>query len=410
MAEISKQALQVANNTDFPDNNSGAITPSDLRSFNTNMIDSTVNQTTYTSDSGSFKSSITQLNSFTASQQPTFNALNAFTASQLSINTGYNAATYSLNVSVNTLNAEVDTIQLWTSSVNEIRFNSGVPQYATRWNFGGFISASFVPNVNGLIADINVLNDPSKLNTSSFNAYTQSQANNFSNYSASQAQWNNAATASITQLLSFSSSLDATYATDAQLAFVSSSLNNSIDSKLSTSSFNDYTSSQNAINNGYNTYTASVNSDLNSIHSATASLQSQTSALISKTGSYATTGSNVFSGSQTITGSVLGNVVPLSIASQTASMDLSKGNFFTLTLVSGSTTLLTASNIKAGQTINLLVTQASVGTGSLSYTSTFKFTPGNAYTASVSSSAKDIMTFITFDDSTIYASAIKNLV
>jgi hypothetical protein len=91
-------------------------------------------------------------------------------------------------------------------------------------------------------------------------------------------------------------------------------------------------------------------------------------------------------------------------------MDLSKGNFFTLTLVSGSTTQLTASNIKAGQTINLLVTQASVGSGNLSYNSTFKFTPGNQYTASISSSTQDILTFITFNNTNVYGSAIKNLV
>lgn len=44
MSELSKQALKVENNTQFPDNNSGAITPSDLRAFNVDMIDSTVNQ------------------------------------------------------------------------------------------------------------------------------------------------------------------------------------------------------------------------------------------------------------------------------------------------------------------------------------------------------------------------------
>ena len=72
--------------------------------------------------------------------------------------------------------------------------------------------------------------------------------------------------------------------------------------------------------------------------------------------------------------------------------------------------LLSTSNIKAGQTINLLISQPGVGTGSLSYDSTFKFTPGNQYTASAFESAQDIITFITFDNSSIYASAIKNLV
>ena len=48
MSELSKQALKVDNNQSFPNNNNGAITPAILRSFNEDMIDSTVNQTIYT--------------------------------------------------------------------------------------------------------------------------------------------------------------------------------------------------------------------------------------------------------------------------------------------------------------------------------------------------------------------------
>ena len=47
MSAISKQALAVDNNQSFPTNNAGAITPTILRNFNTNMIDSNVNQTEY---------------------------------------------------------------------------------------------------------------------------------------------------------------------------------------------------------------------------------------------------------------------------------------------------------------------------------------------------------------------------
>ena len=64
MSELSKQALVVDNNQSFPNNNNGAITPSVLRAFNTNMIDSTVNQTQYTSDSASFN---TRINAITGS-------------------------------------------------------------------------------------------------------------------------------------------------------------------------------------------------------------------------------------------------------------------------------------------------------------------------------------------------------
>jgi hypothetical protein len=402
MAELSKQALQVANNTDFPNNSTGYITPAILRSFNTNMIDSTVNQAVYTSNSSSWNSSISQLNSFTSSQQPQFISLNAFTASQLLINSGYNSATQSLDISITGLQSQTAQLSAFTSSINEIRDGGVLQGYSTRFYFGGLVSASIIANVDGAIASIDILSDNTKLDTGSFNTYTASVATLLPAYSASQAIWNASATASISQLLSFSSSLDATYATDAQLATVSSSLNNNINTKLNTSSFNEYTSSFGSL--------ASLNLFSASINSYTASNNTKWTTIGLLTGSYATTGSNVFTGSQTITGSVLGNIVPLTITSQTASMDLSKGNFFTLTLVSGSSTRLSASNIKEGQTINLLVTQASVGSGSLTYDSTFKFSPGNQYTASVASSSKDILTFITFDNSTIYASAIKNLV
>jgi len=58
MSELTKQALKVDNNQSFPNNNAGLITPTALRAFNENMIDSTVNQTVYTTDSGSFNSRI----------------------------------------------------------------------------------------------------------------------------------------------------------------------------------------------------------------------------------------------------------------------------------------------------------------------------------------------------------------
>jgi hypothetical protein len=67
MSELSKQALVVDNNQSFPNNNNGAITPSILRAFNTNMIDSTVNQTQYTTDSGSWNAQIDALEQFSAS-------------------------------------------------------------------------------------------------------------------------------------------------------------------------------------------------------------------------------------------------------------------------------------------------------------------------------------------------------
>jgi hypothetical protein len=88
MSELSKQALVVDNNQSFPNNNNGAITPSVLRAFNTNMIDSTVNQTQYTTDSGSWNAQIDALEAFTASAS-------AVTASSL-ITASFNNGTRNL--------------------------------------------------------------------------------------------------------------------------------------------------------------------------------------------------------------------------------------------------------------------------------------------------------------------------
>ena len=67
MAQLTKQALIVENNQSFPNNNAGAITPTILREFNTDMIDSTVNQTVYTADSASFNNKINALQNDTGS-------------------------------------------------------------------------------------------------------------------------------------------------------------------------------------------------------------------------------------------------------------------------------------------------------------------------------------------------------
>ena len=272
MSQISKQALIVDNSQSFPTNNAGEITPSDLRAFNVNMIDSLVNEIPYQSFTASVTNSINLLNAFTQSQQPQFSSLNAFTASQLVLNTGYNAATYSLNVSVNSLTSEVDQLQTWSGSVNQIQ-SAGITQgYATRFNFSGLMTASITANVNGNIADISLVNDNTKVGTASFNAYTAStnlSISNLNQFTASQIPFNNSATASIVQLLSFSSSLSGGFATQGELDAVSTSLDNNINTKLNTSSFNSYTASTNTLLTGY-----------------------------------ATTGSNTFVGNQTITGSI----------------------------------------------------------------------------------------------------------
>jgi len=60
MSQLTKIQLESENQSSFPNNTSNFITPQALREFNTDMIQSTVNQTIYTADSASFSQRITQ--------------------------------------------------------------------------------------------------------------------------------------------------------------------------------------------------------------------------------------------------------------------------------------------------------------------------------------------------------------
>ncbi len=78
MSQLSKQDLKAENQLSFPNNNNGAITPSDLRAFNVDMIDSTVNQTAFDSFSGSVAS---QFSNLTQSVDPSITGSSLITAS-----------------------------------------------------------------------------------------------------------------------------------------------------------------------------------------------------------------------------------------------------------------------------------------------------------------------------------------
>jgi len=119
----------------------------------------------------------------------------------------------------------------------------------------------------------------------------------------------------------------------------------------------------------------------------------------------------IVTGSNTvISGSLRGRVASLSIASNTASIDLSSNNFFTITLANGANTHINPTNIQPGQTVNVRVTQGSAGTGTVSFPSFVDQVSGSLYTGSAVANAVDIMTLISFDSSSLYLSAIRNLV
>ena len=136
-------------------------------------------------------------------------------------------------------------------------------------------------------------------------------------------------------------------------------------------------------------------------------LGTATTASYYNTSNLATTASNNFNGSQVFTGSIQGNVSALTVASNTAPINLATGNFFTLQLVSGSNIFINPSNITPGQTATILV--STTGSGTVSFPSTVKQPSGSSYTPTTSTS-KDVLTFLSYDTTTLYVASVKNLI
>jgi hypothetical protein len=254
MSELTKQQLAVENSNSFPNNNTGFITPTLLRTFNGNIIDSMVDEVTYNADSASWTSDITQLEQFSSSLSTNF-----VTPAQL------NASSSTLQNNINT-KLNTSSFNAYTASQETISasFNSRINAVSGSGTDTGslLLTASAAGNVitftkgNGSTFPITVATGSGGVSgdfvtTSSFNSYTASASTNTSasinaatsSLSASIAVTDLAQSSSIAQLLGFSSSLDTTFATDAQLSASASTLQNDINTRLLTSSFQTYTSS-----------------------------------------------------------------------------------------------------------------------------------------------------------------------
>jgi hypothetical protein len=110
-------------------------------------------------------------------------------------------------------------------------------------------------------------------------------------------------------------------------------------------------------------------------------------------------------GNSVFTGSAFGNVVSMSIASSTASLNLNAGNYFTLSIPTG-TTRISPSNIQAGTSATLVITTAS---GSLvTFDSSVKQPSGSAYVPT--SGSTDILSFVSVNSSSLFVVATKNMI
>ena len=117
------------------------------------------------------------------------------------------------------------------------------------------------------------------------------------------------------------------------------------------------------------------------------------------------TGSAIVSGSLTVTGSAYGNVVAVTVASNTASINLAAGNFFTATLGNSATTFFNFTNVRPGLTANLVLTTGTVSTASFS--SNVKQPSGSSYLPTSGSGKIDALSVAAVDTSNLYLVASK---
>jgi len=132
------------------------------------------------------------------------------------------------------------------------------------------------------------------------------------------------------------------------------------------------------------------------------------------TSSFATTGSNNFNGSQSfneliyVNKSIYGNTLPITIISNTASIDPISASFFTLQTIPSSNIYLDIINsFTPGQTFSLLLDKGI--SSSINFSSNIKQPSGSSYIP-LNDRTKDIFTFISFDTGSIYMVNVLNLI
>lgn len=326
-----------------------------------NSVDTDTRINNLNDSSASQQQSIDSINSYTQSSEERFttigqvtSSLNSFTSSQETINGFYNQHTSSLNSYTQSTDIRLDNIEAFTSSL--------VADFVTDVEY----SASIAVVTGSLIEQIDT-----KLDTGSFNDWTSSVY--------------------LVDSASFDDRID-------QLEVDTGSQDQRLDSLEA------FTSSQETINSGYNTFTSSYYTD-------SASFDNRIDELVAETGSYARLDiDNNFVNDNFFSGSVRGSVYTIPINSNTASIDCSKGNFFTLEQSSASETHLKAENITGGRTITLRINKTDAGATIVVDSNTIKMPSGFSYSISAGDTKQDVISFVTFDTSAIYGVASNNFI
>jgi hypothetical protein len=129
---LTKQQLQQLNNTNFPNNTTGYITPALLRDFNSQSVDSFTLQSQFDANSASVDSRLDSLESFSSSLVTNFATVTQLNASSSTLQSNINGK--ASTGSVNTLSqsvyvgfsdqATINTNVSNTFTANETKFNA----------------------------------------------------------------------------------------------------------------------------------------------------------------------------------------------------------------------------------------------------------------------------------------------
>jgi uncharacterized coiled-coil protein SlyX len=417
----------------YTQSNDQRVSSLETNSASVNISIAALNTFTASQSTASIVNSITELNSFSSSALVSISNLNASSASQQISIDNLNTNSASVNISVTNLNSATASLFASASlSLITASFDNGTRNLTFTKGDNQTFSVN-IPDVSGSAGNF--------VTTSSFNAYTASVTQSIvtamvTNVGSSYYQIDgiqapklsfvpgptyrfdlsgiagnhpfkfsttpNGPTEYTTGVTSGSNfiQIEVGYDTTTPLYYYCtnhSGMGNEInvlgiEKLVTTASFNAYTASQST----------------GSLVTSITSLNTFTSSVVLLNANNRITGSQIMSGSLTITGSAFGNVVALSITSNTASMDLNLGNYFTLTLADTATTHISASNVQPGTSATLVITTGTNSSASLA--PTMLQPSGSAYSATLGSSKKDVLSIVAVASGVPFVVSTKNMI
>jgi hypothetical protein len=334
-----------------------------------------------------------------------FSLLNSFTASQLTINTGYNTFTASTNSDLTAIHLTTQSLNAFTASqlltnntlTTTASFNSfTASQNLLNLTFATTGSNSFIGNqiVNGVVS------------ISSSATYDLDITGGFQATAASRISGSNgiASISQTTVQVTSGSGANLVSSIMARGYVAATSASNQIALYGGLSSIGNFGSGK--VGGGIAVSSGSAGTYYFPIEFQAST--TYTDGRVTFTTPIVANNSLIVTGSLTLTGSVYQNVISQSIVDATASIDLSKANFYTVVLPTSANTVLNITNPGKGQTAMIQITTNTLATASFS--SNVKQPSGFGYLPSTGSGAIDVLTLACFDGTNLLVTNVTNLV